>query len=389
MKSNPQKTERIHSLDSLRAIMMLLGIVLHASIIYSTYDDATVWSLIDPESKTILNEYIAVFIHVFRMPVFFVIAGFFGSMLFYERKPLAMLKNRVSRILLPFIVFLVILWPLFGFAYTHTSLTFSRSENILQSTLAVFSDPFVFIPTATVHLWFLYYLIIITFTSVGLGFLLKKLPKLTHRISLVFNWIIEKTIVRVLFFAAINVLLFFTLGIDEVATSGSLIPEFNIYIFYTFFYLVGWVLFKSKPLLNTLMQGDWLCTFLGLVLFTIRFMNYSSFSFEGLVLINSFMIWLLIFGITGLFIRYGSNHSPRMRYISDASYWVYLVHYPIVVLIPGLIVDWPIPAFMKFVFVVVSTGIICFGTYHLFVRSTFIGKFLNGRKYSRKLLDIK
>jgi glucans biosynthesis protein C len=34
-------------------------------------------------------------------------------------------------------------------------------------------------------------------------------------------------------------------------------------------------------------------------------------------------------------------------------------------------------------------AIVCFVTYHFIVRSTFIGKFLNGRCYSRSLKDIK
>jgi hypothetical protein len=40
-------------------------------------------------------------------------------------------------------------------------------------------------------------------------------------------------------------------------------------------------------------------------------------------------------------------------------------------------------------FVVLSTSVICFVSYHYLVRGTFIGKFLNGRKYSKKLTDIK
>ncbi len=107
------------------------------------------------------------------------------------------------------------------------------------------------------------------------------------------------------------------------------------------------------------------------------------------IIANSAIVWLLIFGITGLFIRYGSNHSSRMRYISDSSYWVYLVHLSFTTIIPGFIADWPLPATLKFLFVLICTGIISFVSYHYLVRGTFIGKFLNGRKYLRKLSDIK
>jgi glucan biosynthesis protein C len=38
MNTIPHKTERLHSLDSLRAIMMLLGLVIHSSITYGLYE---------------------------------------------------------------------------------------------------------------------------------------------------------------------------------------------------------------------------------------------------------------------------------------------------------------------------------------------------------------
>ena len=115
----------------------------------------------------------------------------------------------------------------------------------------------------------------------------------------------------------------------------------------------------------------------------------NTLSFELTIVIKSIMVWLFVFGITGVFIRYASKHSARMRYISDASYWVYLVHLSFTAIIPSFIVDWPIPATLKFLFVLVTTSIICFVSYHYLVRSTFIGKFLNGRKYTKKLSDIK
>jgi hypothetical protein len=68
---------------------------------------------------------------------------------------------------------------------------------------------------------------------------------------------------------------------------------------------------------------------------------------------------------------------------------VYLLHLPLTVILPGLIADWNIPATFKFLFVVSITTVICFVTYHYLVRSTFIGAFLNGRRYTKKLSDIK
>jgi hypothetical protein len=389
MKTLPHKTERIHSLDSLRAIMMLLGLVIHSALTYGVVDYGSGWSLKDTGATHLSNDYIASFVHAFRMQIFFVVAGFFGALLFYERLPLKMVKNRISRIVLPFLVFVLLLWPTIVFAFGYTKFVFAGSTDALAETLGRFSSWEILIPGSTFHLWFLYYLALITFFSVGVALVFKKLPGVTSQISSGFNWIIQKPVVRILVFAALTAVIYMIMGSYSVATSNSFIPDFNTFIYYTSFYFVGWILFKSKHLLETFMKFDWLTTVLGILLFSVYFFMNDSLSFEAKLIMKSVLVWLLIFGVTGLFIRYGSNHSARMRYVSDASYWVYLLHLSFTAIIPGLIADWPLPPTLKFLFVLITTGVICFVSYHYLVRGTFIGQFLNGRKYSKKLSDIK
>jgi len=137
-----------------------------------------------------------------------------------------------------------------------------------------------------------------------------------------------------------------------------------------------------------LMRFDWVGTILGTILVVIYFLLYQSLGEEFRTVLSSLIVWLLIFGITGLFIRYASNHSMTMRYISDASYWVYLVHLPLTAFIPSLLLNWEVPSTIKFLTVLICTATICFVTYHYLVRATFIGKFLNGRKYERQALKL-
>ena len=136
---------------------MLLGLVLHSALTYNVINHGEAWVLKDPESANIVSDSIVFLIHFFRMPIFFLVAGFFGSMLFYERKPVRMIKNRISRITYPFIIFLFILWPTIIFTFGYTEAVFSESTNPLtkaSESLSTISD---FLPTTTFHLWFLYY----------------------------------------------------------------------------------------------------------------------------------------------------------------------------------------------------------------------------------------
>jgi glucan biosynthesis protein C len=371
--------------------MMILGLVLHSALTYNVTFHGDAWSLKDPETTHIFSDSLVFLIHSFRMPIFFVVAGFFGAMLFYERQPIRMVKNRISRIVFPFIVFLFLLWPITVFAFGYTNAVFSQQENPFEIALESFSNILSFLPKTTSHLWFLYYLALITGTTVVLGLILKKAQKLTQGITKVFDWLIQRPIVRVIFFSVFTFLLLVILGTSMVDASVSLIPDLNTFTYFLFFYLIGWVLFKSKHHLDTFVRYDWTCTILAIVLATIQGLTIQSSGFAPngnsgiLILYSSVVVCLFMFGITGLFIRYGSKHSVRMRYISDASYWVYLIHLPITAILPAFIWKLQLPAVAKFLIVLSTTALICFSSYHYLVRSTFIGKFLNGRKYPRKI----
>ncbi|NCO62936.1 MAG: acyltransferase family protein [Flavobacteriales bacterium] len=387
---NSQKTERLHALDSLRAIMMMLGIVLHSSNTYVVADYGASWPLKDPISTSLYLDWISSFIHAFRMPIFFIVAGFFASLLFHERSSMKMIKNRTNRILLPFIVFVVLLWPLVMIGFTYSNIVFAKGNNPWITALEMFSNLNAFIPGHTMHLWFLYYLVLFSISSFIVGLVFKKWSWFTTKSSQVFTFVIQRPFLKMLVFSLITFLLLLTMNRPWVATSLSFTPDFNTFIFYAFFYFFGWILFKSKSYLNSFMAYDWMFTILGLILFTSYFlMDTSNISLQLIMAIKSVNVWLFIFGFIGLFLRYGSKHSIVMRYVSDSSYWVYLLHLPLTAFLPSLILGFAIPAFLKFVLVMTGTALVCFVSYHYMVRSSFIGKFLNGRTYSRKLKDIK
>jgi len=375
MTSTAIKSGRIHSLDALRAIMMLLGVVLHSSETYNV-GTSSIWP-IDPSTTHVFQNYISAIIHVFRMPIFFLVAGFFGAMLFYERGPQLMMKNRISRIVFPFIIFLIILHPIIITTLDYTSTSFGI-------TLSGISTVFTILPKITYHLWFLHYLILITCCTFLIALLLNKVPWMTRMLSKSFDWLMNRRILTLLIFSTITFLIMVYRWDYDVPTPITFIPDFGDFIFLIGFYLVGWLLFKSKHLLNSFTRYDWVFTALAFLAFTSMFIWSSYIDDVPTGVIHAVTTWLAIFGITGLFIRYGSNHSSRMRYISDASYWVYLIHLPLTIFIPSLIVNFPLPAFGKFLIVLLTTSLICFATYHYLVRGTFIGHFLNGRKYPTK-----
>lgn len=99
-------------------------------------------------------------------------------------------------------------------------------------------------------------------------------------------------------------------------------------------------------------------------------------------LVGSFLqatfAWLMTFGSIGLSRRLMSSESRKLRYISDSSYWLYLVHLPLVIFAQWWLRDLPIPAFLKFASIIIVVSAFLLLTYEYGVRYTPIGRLLNG-----------
>lgn len=102
------------------------------------------------------------------------------------------------------------------------------------------------------------------------------------------------------------------------------------------------------------------------------------------VLCQASYAWLMSFAMMGLFRYLMPRENKTMRYLSDASYWMYLAHIPLIILVQYWVRDVSAPALLKFIVVCVVTSGILLVSYQIFVRYTPIGTMLNGKR-SRKV----
>ena len=103
----PVPVARRHDLDALRAGAMLLGIVYHLAL---SFAEGFPWLIQDSRQGQgyTLFQYAS---HGFRMPLFFVLSGFFTAMLWRKRGLKSLLKHRFRRIFLPMILGVVTITP--------------------------------------------------------------------------------------------------------------------------------------------------------------------------------------------------------------------------------------------------------------------------------------
>jgi glucan biosynthesis protein C len=164
---------------------------------------------------------------------------------------------------------------------------------------------------------------------------------------------------------------------------GTHLPAWKALCNYFSFYLFGWLLYGSRQLVAGFASYSGTLTAVASVLFLVKTVFSGALDRTVIMGLNALAVWCFIFGITGLFLRYFSGHSKTMRFISDASYWFYLIHLPLTALGAGLLIGSGLPSGIKFVLVLGGTTALCWVTYFYLVRSTFVGQFLNGRKYPR------
>ncbi|NJN00484.1 MAG: ATP-binding cassette domain-containing protein [Aquincola sp.] len=167
----------------------------------------------------------------------------------------------------------------------------------------------------------------------------------------------------------------------------SLIPQVPATVGYGTAFVVGWFMHRSRALLGILARR-WQLN-LGIAAAAtgvmIYFMHQQPQAQPGLIK-NMFAylfgvaVWSWVFGLTGAAQRFLSNDSAVRRYIADASYWVYLVHLPIIAALQVWVAQWSLHWSIKFPLILVVGLAILFVSYHFLVRPTFVGQLLNGRR---------
>jgi glucan biosynthesis protein C len=398
----PASHGRLHALDGLRAVMLLLGLVLHTLISYGTLSVGASWPYKDTLTTSVAD-YVVSYIHVFRMPIFFLLAGFFAAMLDLKRGSSGMLANRARRILIPGAIALLVLNPLTvgGFTFTNVAKLASIPAGWAAVQAAAETSKF-WIQNNTLHLWFLYFLLYFYVLAVVLKQIAMWLPQSWRtRTYDLFRALLQRPVLRVVLPALVTAVTLLPMH-GTLHTHNQFIPYWPGMIAYFAFFAFGWLMYRHHDVLATFSRGAWLQTGASIGLFlvvTIAVLPALGVPVQKALLrgdlaplpsaVRSLMgglcAWLMFFGAAGLFLRYLNRESQVMRYLVDASYWVYLVHLPIVITIPGLIVGTSLPVALRIAIVLAGTVVLTFASYALFVRSTFIGQALNGRRYARGL----
>lgn len=384
-------SDRLHALDAVRGFALLLGVVLHAAMSFLPGFAETGWPLADVSPSTALGVTFYV-IHVFRMTLFFVIAGFFGHLLYHRLGTRAFVRNRSVRIIVPLVVGWIVVFPLIAVAFSWAS----QSAAAAPQAPAPIEIPRLAFPLT--HLWFLYVLVWLYAGTLAIRALVTRLidPRGSLRTALdrVVSALVRSNAAPVIL--AVPVFLAMTSGQPWARWFGittpdqSLIPNLIASAAFVTAFGFGWIVDRQRDLL-LVWQRRWPVHMLAAVALTVACVSIAGMSpvFVPASLDNATRLyaslyavasWSWTFGIIGLAMRYCSTGSVARRYVSDASYWIYLLHLPVIFLLQAALKSVPLHWGLKFPAIVAITLGVLFLSYHLLVRHTVIGEVLSGSR---------
>ena len=430
------KTKRYYDLDALRSVAMFLGIILHSTMSFCPDIPGNY-----PQDIHQHQSYMVILevIHGFRMPLFFLISGFFTTMTWKRYGLTGLLIRRSKRILLPMIIFGIFVIP-FCFALAEWANSTAKQANgnsdvfiaVKEGDLKAFKEllikkivdisptlakeviqsqeienwranltrfpNYVFdflewiwlisvLPTFH-YLWFLNYLfwlILIFAALIGVmtRFDIKRPDNKWLITPLCLIWLVPLTFI-------FQCTMFTIFGPD---TYAGLIPWPPVLIYYGIFFgfgalCYGQQLFEKKT-------GEYWLVYLAVsvlsFLISVYFIEVRSNTglspterIKGHIVVSfctTLYTWSVVFGMVGLFRRFFSHKNRTIRYLSDSSYWLYLAHLPVIMSLQILASTWNLPSLYKFLGICLITSASLLIVYELAIRYSWVGSILNGQKY--------
>lgn len=368
----------------MRSILMILGVTIHTASMYAVNAS---WAYTNPVTSINFDGLIY-FLHAFRIPVFYMISGFFSIFMLVKTGSKSFLKNKVIRILL----------PLFTTAVTlNVFETYFR--HIIKNDVPDF-EWFLFniLPKSFLngewdhHLWFLIYVFIFFTLSVFIFQLISNKDSNIYKITKKVLATIRPNGLFIFLFPTATIMI---LGIGKFLPF-TYIKIFNLFtiidLMYWFpFFLFGMWLFIDEKLQDEFMKlKKWhlivMIVFFLTISIKILTINPNNFPKQIIPIFDIYVSWFLCLGAFLVGYKLLNKKSQTWLYLSDASYSIYLFHHLLVMVVGYFIREIELSIYVKFIFVNVLVTLITILLHHfLILRINLLRILFNGKPLKKNL----
>ena len=352
---------------------MLLGVFVHAAIVIPAFIPTNAL-------ESALFAVFYAFVHLFRMPVFFMISGIFAARILRTEGVRAFLISRFKRIVSVFFtaaaIVAIFLW---NTGCTWCAPTESRD----------------YLNTGLIYLWFLYYLAIISHLALLFWlsvrwFKARMLPANASKDSGSPTSGRKRLRLRPAQVAVIGLVLGFIPGLTDqtgqVRVEMGWVPNLALLTFFGAFFAIGWLIDGDRDAtLNDIKAGALINTGFAALFSLGSWLAMAEPGNAWQPLLQILAVTFAAFGVTGMFLRYLHAESTLVSYLADSSYWVYLFHAPVMYVTVFALSKTGLSPLAVALIAILMALAITLVSYHYLVGSTIIGRYLSGRRRPRRI----
>lgn len=400
-------TQRRHELDWLRAFVVLGLIPAHAAVIFSSTADL----YIKNSQTSQLMALLGAFAGAWGMPLLFLVAGAGAYFALNRRTGGAYLKERVTRLLVPFVFATLVIVPVQVYALARAIPNAAQAigvpihdPNFLSSYPAFYveylRDYLYFLTHFSTslaivfwgHLWFIPRLFAYALCTLPLFFFFKS--SRGQRMIEALSGLLRHR--GAIFLFAIPLMLVETLArvsqLNALTAHWPLYDDWIQFAFYLVYFIYGYLVFAIGSMPGAITRHGWVALGLGAVGFTLALtqtntlainpLSYSLGYIFGLP-IRGFVGWFWVVAILSLALRRLGFTNGLLRYLNDAAFPIYVLHMPIVTVVGVYVIGFDIPWALKFALIIIIALTLTVGLYEVAVRRIRVMRALFGLKPRR------
>lgn len=376
-----EKKSRQYEIDWLRILLILSVFFYHIGMIFVPWS----WHIKNQETISWLIHPMD-FLHLWRMPLLFLISGVATYYAIGSRNSVGYIKERSLRLLLPLVVGMFLLVPVQVYIER-----INNYNSLLDFYKVMFNGIYPQGNFSWHHLWFIAYLFIISliFSTLINYFRSEKFVRLRSKSELFFNN-----------FFRINLLIIPTLIFHPILLkyypnqTNDFINDWAWFIFYFTFFILGFAILSSNLVRDNIRierRKFFIQAFLlTIIVFSIKpIIKYGLiYNLDFLRLVNSYAVILLIWACSMVAIGYSSqylNYDTNFRkYATEAIYPFYLLHQPIIIIVAYLIIPLNIGVLLKSFLITIISLFFCLILFHSLIKRINILRVIFGLKRLNK-----
>ena len=345
------KANRIYWLDNLRTFMIFLVVLFHASVVHEKYSmGADWWIVIDPSTSN-LPGILFLILNIFVIATLFFISGFFTPLSLKNKKGWAFLKSKFKRLIIPWIIAVLTLIPLYKIIFLYSRNLPQESWTTYFHWSVIWTQNWLwFLPVL-----FLFDILYLFFSKVNINtskITLKRAIWAVFLMSFIYSFFMDffglhgwtKTIL--IDFQNERILIYFMIFL-----LGSLCYKLNVFE-------SEW---KNKKLNTIIHSTGWIPINLYIFLLIYSLLNPGNYLIseivDTLILRLNFVLSLayLLYVMITTFRNYLNKQGKISKELNKNSYYVYIIHVIVLGGIALTMLNTAIPSLLKYLILTVST----------------------------------